>query len=81
MGVIVFLSYATTDSNKFRIFKIAEKLTSYPEIDEALYWEEDMDDDIIKYMNDNVGRCDVFILFCSQNALTSEPVEMELAAL
>ncbi len=80
MGATIFISYATKDSNKFQIAKIAEHLEKYSEIDNALYWEEDMQDDIYKYMNDNVGRCDVFILFCSQIALKSEPIEMEWMA-
>jgi len=80
MGATVFISYATKDSNKFHIATIAERLTKYPEIDKALYWEEDMLDDIYKYMNENVGKCDVFLLFCSQNALNSEPIEMEWMA-
>jgi hypothetical protein len=31
-------------------------------------------------MNDNLGECDAFLLFCSQNALSSEPVEKEWTA-
>ena len=37
MDVLVFISYTTKDSNKFYIFKIAAKLTDYPEIDDVLY--------------------------------------------
>ncbi|MFX1258434.1 MAG: toll/interleukin-1 receptor domain-containing protein, partial [Promethearchaeota archaeon] len=80
MGITVFISYATKDSNTFQIAKLAERLTKFPEIDDALYWEEDMHNDIYKYMNENVGRCDMFLLFCSQNALNSEPIEMEWMA-
>ena len=74
MGVLIFISYATKDSNLFHISEIAETLSRKPEIDEVLYWEEDMDDDIIDYMDKNVGKCDIFLLFCSQNALKSEPI-------
>ncbi len=80
MGVIAFVSYATKDSKDFQIKSIAEKLTEYPEIDNVLYWEEDMHDDIIKYMNDNLKKCHLFLLFCSQNSMRSEPVEMEWTA-
>jgi hypothetical protein len=76
----VFISYATKDSKKFRIPIIARKLMKYPEIEKVLYWEEHMRDDIIKYMNDNVGKCDILLLFCSPNSLKSEPVEMEWQA-
>ena len=79
-GIFIFVSYATKDSTRFQIPRIAERLTEYPEIKDVLYWEEDLHDDIIAYMNENLGKCDVFILFCSPNALESEPVEMEWGA-
>ena len=34
-------------------------------------------DGIVHYMNTNVPRCDIFILFCSQNALQSSPIQVE----
>lgn len=74
---IIYLSYSTLDSNKFSIASIAHKLESLPEIEKMLFWEEDMDDDIIEYMDKNIAKCDVFLLFCSQNALNSDPVKME----
>ena len=78
--VIVFISYATKDSEKFKVPLIAERLIKYPEIGNVLYWEKHMRDDIIKYMNDNVGKCNVLLLLCSPNSLRSEPVEMEWQA-
>lgn len=77
---IVFISYATRDSKKFKVPLIAEGLIKYPEIENVLYWEKHMRDDIIKYMNDNVGKCNILLLFCSPNSLKSEPVEMEWQA-
>ncbi|GAH00747.1 unnamed protein product, partial [marine sediment metagenome] len=76
----IFISYATTDSEYFQISRITNELTKYPEIEKILYWEEDLKDDIYNYMNTNVGACDVFILFCSPNALRSEAVQMEWQA-
>ena len=79
-SIMVFISYATKDSERFQIPIIADKLMKYPGIEKVLYWEEHMRDDIIKYMNDNVGKCDILLLFCSPNSLKSEPVEMEWQA-
>jgi hypothetical protein len=76
-SILVFFSYATEDSSFFKIPLIAENLTNFPEIADVLYWEEDAHYNIITYMNENLGRCDIFIIFCSQNALGSKPVEME----
>ena len=77
MGLNIFLSYASKDAPYFKIPLIAEKLKQYPEIDEAFYWHEDAKEDIIKYMNEMINKCEVFILFCSPRALDSEPVQME----
>ncbi len=79
-GILVFVSYATKDADLFRIKEIAEILTTYNKIEDVLYWQEDMKDNIIKYMNDNLEKCDLMILFCSPNALRSKPVETEWTA-
>ena len=79
-GLVVFVSYATKDADFFNIKEVAETISTNQNIDDVLYWQEDMKDNIIKYMNENLGKCDVFILFCSPNALKSEPVEKEWTA-
>ena len=78
--VLVFVSYATKDSNDFSIRDIAELLTACEKISNVLYWQEHLTDNIIKYMNDNLGKCDIMLLFCSPNALESVPVEKEWTA-
>lgn len=79
-GLIIYVSYSTKDSNKYRIAKFSKELTKMPKIQDVLYWEEDMSDDIYLYMENNIKRCDVLLLFCSQNALYSDPVTMEWQA-
>ncbi|MFX0138230.1 MAG: TIR domain-containing protein, partial [Candidatus Hodarchaeota archaeon] len=74
---LIFISYATVDSELFQIPRITKILTSYPEIDEILYWESDMHDDIYQYMDDNLKLAKVVLLFCSKNSLYSEAVKME----
>jgi len=74
---LIFISYATKDSDLFQIPLITEILTQYPEIDDILYWESDMHDDIYEYMDDNLKLCSAFLLFCTENSLYSEPVKME----
>ena len=77
---LIFVSYATRDAEIFKVSDICEALTKREEISDVLYWQEDMKDNIIKYMNDNLGTCDAMLLFCSPNALTSKPVEKEWTA-
>ena len=74
---LIFISYATKDSELFQIPLITDILIQYTEIDDILYWESDMHDDIYEYMDDNLKLCSTFLLFCTQNSLTSEPVKME----
>jgi len=78
--ILIFVSYATRDADIFKIKDIAKTLKKYKKIVNVLYWQEHMKDNIIKYMNDNLGKCDVMLLFCSPNALRSEPVEKEWTA-
>lgn len=79
-GMLVFVSYATKDAELYKIPELARKLEEYKEIGEVLYWQEDMHDSIIEYMNDNLGRCNGVLLFCSPNALDSIPVKKEWMA-
>lgn len=79
-GILIFLSYSTKDENKYGIKRIAERLTAYKNIENAIYWEEDMEDNIYEYMDENIGKCDIFILFCSPEALKSEPIKKEWTA-
>ena len=75
--IVIFVSYATKDAELFKIAKIAEILTTYPKVDTLLYWQENMKDNIIKYMSVNLDKCDVMLLFCSPNALKSKAIEKE----
>lgn len=75
--LLVFVSYATADSEFFEISKISEKLKKYPRIGDILYWEEALKDDIYDFMNNNLELCDIFLLFCSETSKNSEPVKME----
>ncbi|MFX1587838.1 MAG: toll/interleukin-1 receptor domain-containing protein [Promethearchaeota archaeon] len=78
--ILIFISYATKDAEYFNISEISEGLTVYDEIKDVLYWQEDVRDNIIEYMNENLKKCDVMILFCSENALKSVPVKKEWTA-
>jgi len=78
--LLVFVSYATKDADMFKIKEIADTLTNFKEIKGILYWQEDMNDNIFEYMDENLSKCDVVILFCSKNALDSVPVKKEWTA-
>jgi hypothetical protein len=74
------VSYATTDAETFNIKELSKRLKSYEEIKEVLYWQEHMTDNIIKFMSDNLGKCNAMLLFCSENALGSDAVVKEWTA-
>jgi len=77
---LVFCSYATADSKSFNIKKIASNLAKFERIQEVLYWEENMTDNIYQFMSDALGKSDVMLLFCSTNANNSIPVNKEWTA-
>lgn len=77
---LVFLSYATKDTDTYKIHEIAKLLRSFPEIKDVIYWQEHMHDNIFKFMNDKLENCDVMLLFCSEKAIISIPVEKEWTA-
>jgi len=79
-NLLLFISYATKDAEGFRIHKIAEQLTSYDRIGDVLYWQEDAGASIIEYMEENLKKTDILLLFCSPNALASSAVKKEYEA-
>ncbi|MBD3351560.1 MAG: TIR domain-containing protein [Candidatus Lokiarchaeota archaeon] len=78
MGLVCFVSYATKDREFFRVRDLSEALTNnYDDIDNVYYWEEHSGINIIKYMNDKIDECDIFIFLISENSVISKPVKME----
>ncbi|TFF98558.1 MAG: toll/interleukin-1 receptor domain-containing protein [Promethearchaeota archaeon] len=80
MDLKIFISYATTDKNLYQIKEIADFFKQKPEISNVWYWEESAYGKIYKFMNEKINECDVVLLFCSENSLTSEFVEDEWIA-
>ena len=79
--ITIFISYATADSDRFEIQTVANLLqNSFVDIKDVLFWEEYMDDDIYVYMNDNLGKADIILIFCSENANKSDAVRTEWMA-
>lgn len=78
--LLIFLSYSSKDSNLFKIREIGEKLTKFEKIEKVLFYEGESYDNFVKFVNDNIGKCDLILLFCSPNSLESEFVEKEWTA-
>ena len=78
--LLVFMSYATKDADLFKIQEISNKLTDTPEVKDVLYWQEDLDDNIFEYMNDNLGKCHVFVLFLAVKNPQPQPVPSSATA-
>lgn len=76
----IFLSYSTKDSDYFQIPIIAEHLKKYAEIEDVLFWERDSGENIVEYMEKALRKCNVFILFCTENSLQSKAVNDEWQA-
>lgn len=80
MGFKIFISYSTADSERFQVEKFATDLQKYPNIDEVLMWEKDSKENIIGYMNENLEKCDVLLLLCTDNSKKSKLVILEWSA-
>lgn len=80
MGFKIFISYSTADSEQFQVERFATDLQKYPNIGEVLIWEKDSKDNIIGYMNENLEKCDVLLLLCTDNSKKSKPVILEWSA-
>jgi hypothetical protein len=78
--LIVFVSYATADAETFNIKELSKRLKAYEEIKEVLYWQEHMTDNITLFMSNSAGKCNVMLLFCSESARSSGPVDKEWTA-
>ena len=72
----VLISYSLDELNKFKIKKIADKLKSYPNI-KVRYFTKDAGEDIIEFMDEGVGWCNILLLFCSEKSKESDSVKIE----
>ncbi|MGB5912464.1 MAG: TIR domain-containing protein [Promethearchaeia archaeon] len=79
-NIIVFISYNHKDTETFKIREVVKSLKNFEQINDVLYYEQETYDNFIKFMNDNIGICDVVVLFCSPNSLKSSFVEKEWTA-
>ena len=73
-------AYSTEDTDLFKIKEIAKYLESHPDITKVYYWEKDSGQNIIEYMENNLEKSRVFILFCSEHSNDSKSVKLERAA-
>ncbi|MFW9867105.1 MAG: GTP-binding protein [Candidatus Thorarchaeota archaeon] len=73
----IFASYSIKDSDFFKVRDITKTLTQHKKIEKVLFFEGESYDNFMKYMNENIGNCDILLLFCSPNALDSKFVEEE----
>jgi len=78
--VLLFFSCISEDSDKFQVKKIAESLTDYPQIDDVIFYERNIDSDFTTKIDESIKKCDIFLLICSQNALKSNLIGFEWGA-
>ncbi|MFX1478491.1 MAG: toll/interleukin-1 receptor domain-containing protein [Promethearchaeota archaeon] len=76
--LVIFLCNSSRDTEAFKIKEVSTKLESYREIKEVVFWRADVD--FFDFIEKNLERCDVFVLFCSENALDSVAVKKDWTA-
>ncbi len=76
----VFFSYTQVDSEFFQIKKLASQLEQLHPNLEVRYWEESMHagEDFLDFMEDSIQWCNIVVLFYSEAAWKSQPVQDEL---
>jgi hypothetical protein len=75
-----FISYAIKDSAKFKVGAIAEELQSRDSMGEIYYWEGWTgypDGSIIRFIEDNLTKSQIFIAICTDNSLNSDNCQKE----
>lgn len=75
----VFMSYSLKDSEIFAVPLISRTLESksYPEIEKVMYCQRDAGENWVDYMNENIPKSDVFLLFCTPNIYESRYIKDE----
>ena len=76
-GFNIFLSHSNRDFKFYRISDIAHRLQDFKEIKKVYYWQESSGQNIVDFMEKSLNESQIFILFCSENALKSESVKGE----
>ncbi|TFF85136.1 MAG: TIR domain-containing protein [Promethearchaeota archaeon] len=76
----VFISYAIKDSAKFKIMAIAEELQGREGMGEIHYWEGWTgypDGSVIRFIEQNLTKSQIFIAVCTDNSLNSKNCQKE----
>lgn len=75
----VFISYSIKDSEIFDVPLISRSLESksYPEIGKVMYCQRDAGENWVDFMNENIPKSDVFLLFCTPNIIKSRYIKDE----
>lgn len=81
-NINIFISVSSDDIERFHIDDISEELRKIPEIGNISnpHDMKSQGEDIIEYMNRELEKCDIFLLFCSENSQKSMFVKSEWQA-
>lgn len=74
----VFISHAVVDHREYKISELVNFLESQDEIYDVLYCERDMVEDINKFMEDNVPKCQILLFIATPASLKSKACQYEL---
>ncbi|TFF89276.1 MAG: DUF4062 domain-containing protein [Promethearchaeota archaeon] len=77
--VNIFISVSSKDIERFQIDYISKELRKFPEIGRVSNPNDvkDSNQNIINYMNNEIGDSDLFLLFCSESSQKSAYIETE----
>ncbi len=78
--IVIFISYAHSDSDFFHVPEIAQILRTMPGIKSVYYSQHDVTENFVKFMDESLSQCDLLLLFCSATSMKSEWVKEEYRA-
>lgn len=76
----IFISYTTEDLEPYLIFRIVHDLEEMDTSIHCFFWKRDCfaGKSNLVYMLEKIAECEIFLLFCSEKAKISAPVNQEI---
>ncbi len=78
-GINVYISYSKQDVQTFQLDKLARSIDRLPHVNKVFYRGHSYFGSIVMYMNENIPKSDVVVVFCSKGASRNVGEEIRAA--
>ena len=80
-GINVYFSYSKQDVQTFKLDSLARSINQLPHVNKVFYRGRSYFGSIVMYMNENIPKSDVVLVFCSKGASRNVAEEARAATL